>query len=52
MVTSSLAIQTTGFILKVQLGLIGFNGERDRISLAQEGDAEEDARRKGGAGKE
>lgn len=38
MLSSGLAIQTTGFILEVQLGLVGFNGGRDRISLAQEGD--------------
>lgn len=51
MVTSRLAIQTTAFILEGQLGLVGFNGRRDRINLAQEGDTEEDARRKGGVGK-
>lgn len=49
--TSRLAIQTTAFILEGQLGLVGFNGRRDRINLAQEGDTEEDARRKGGVGK-
>lgn len=38
MLTSRLAIQTTGFILEVQLGLVGFNGGRGKISLAQEWD--------------
>lgn len=52
MVTSRLAIQTTAFIQEVQLGLVGFNGRRDSRNLAQEGVTEEDARRKGGVGKE